>query len=780
MRYTFIIAFLLILIGSQTHARQSCDWPFRTQITVTETSGFNLSDYQVKLTLTGGAGGTLDSQYNWSSDGRDLRIFSDDDLTPLAFSIASWDSNIQFAEVWVTLPNLAANESKNVFVYYGNQFVSSEDSGMPPSPSYIQDRIKFHTRNSSADPSSYAEAKALFDGLTDNVSGYQCSHPTIFQSITNANQGGSSNNFIAYSQALFTVPSSGTWGVRYGADYGRGGGLYVNGVPLDERWNEDLWWGGSNWNNADVLSGTTFLAAGEHKLEIIGAEGCCDGGLTIQFYNGSTGTWGSNVDVGIDIRSESCPVTRHTLTYGAHDVCSTDLAINSSDNLTPTWITGTDQTLELTINNISSSTAPGSTTMAFTIPNGLSYQTFTGTDWQCNLSGNILTCNYGAAISPSTNSSPLNIDVTVTAGDGSNLTLPVNINGYLPDLNTANDTLTYNINVLSSAGIPASCSNPQPGLLARFFDITGYPVSDLNNATTYQTLVDSRANSTYLQGQTIYPDINGSGNPFTTNDDYFLGIFEGYIYSTNNRNRARFGVDGDDAIEAIIDDTNYVGFYGLHGTAGSPQNLTRIPISSGFTPIEFRIQEYTGNDAYIFYWARNNNDNNIEIIPSSMFYHCAGNPNISMDSQVTVENDPINGTVNPKAIPDAVMTYSVNVSNIGNISTDVNSTQITQAIANNNSLYVSDFMSAGPIEFIDNSSPNSSGLTYSFVSLGSSVDSISFSNDNGSSFNYVPTPDGDGYDSTVTHFRLNLGGTLKPSLDVSTPGFSFQYRVKVN
>lgn len=778
MRLQWIITIALVFLSQFTHGRQSCDWPFRTSITVSETSGLNSSNYQFKITLTGGVGGTLDSRYNWSANGADLRIYGSDDVTPLSFSIDSWNATAEVAEVWVTLPSLPANSTETLYVYYGNTFASSEDSGTPPTTSYIDGRIKFHTRNSSADPTSYADAKALFDGLTDDVNGYQCSHPTIFQSITNANQGGSSNNFIAYSQALFTIPSSGTWGVRYGADYGLGGGLYVNGIPLDERWNDDLWWGGSDWNNSDVLSGTTFLAAGEHKLEIIGAEGCCDGGLTIQFYNGATDTWGSNVDVGINIRSESCPVTRHTLQYGNHDVCSTDLAVTTTDNISPTWITGTDQTLSLSVNNTSATLAVGPTAMEITIPAGLAYQSFSGTDWSCNLSGSDLTCQYSPTIQGLSSSSTLEIDVNVTAGDGSNLSLPISINGYLPDLNTANNSLDYNINVLSSAGIPASCSNPQPGLLVRFFDITSYPISDINSAAAYQDLVDARANSTYLQGQTIFDNINGSGNPFTANDDYFLAIFEGYIYWPS-RERRWFGVDGDDAIEAWLDNSIISEYYGLHAPAGSAQDRNSFRLNAGFTAMEFRIQEYTGGDQYTFYMS-GSRSGTYSPIPNSAFYHCAGNPNIQLQSQLTVESDPINGSSNPKAIPGAILTYLVNVHNAGNISTDVNSTQITQAIANNNSLFVSDFISTGPIEFTDNGSPNASGLTYTFTNLTSTTDSISFSNDNGSTFNYIPNPDGDGYDAAVTHFQLDFGGTLKPSLDISTPGFNFQYRVKVN
>jgi len=40
---------------------------------------------------------------------------------------------------------------------------------------------------------------------------------------------------------------------------------------------EDLWWN-NNWgNHQDVLAVTHEFTAGEHTVEIYGAEGCCDG-----------------------------------------------------------------------------------------------------------------------------------------------------------------------------------------------------------------------------------------------------------------------------------------------------------------------------------------------------------------------------------------------------------------------------------------------------------------------------------------------------------------------
>lgn len=82
-----------------------------------------------------------------------------------------------------------------------------------------------------------------------------------------------------------------------------------------------------------------------------------------------------------------------------------------------------------------------------------------------------------------------------------------------------------------------------------------------------------------------------------------------------------------------------------------------------------------------------------------------------------------------------------------------------------------------PIEFIDGTP--SSGLSYTFVSLDSATDGLSFSNDGGGSFTYIPIPDAEGVDTNVTHFRASTqGGFVAPS-GSGSPSFQFKFQVKV-
>ena len=783
-----LVVFLLIILSAQTSfARQSCDWPFRTSITVTQNDFNGLTDYPVDLFLSSS---NLHSQYQWSSNGADLRIYSDDDSTPLPFTINSWDATSQGASVRVSFPTLDMG-TRTIYVYYGNQNVSSASTTVT-GLSFVDGKIKFHTRsNNGVNPDSYAEAMSTFNQGNDSNTAYGCSHPDNFTLVTNRNQGTgrSSQNFIAYSKTRFTVEpgEEGNWGIRYGADFGYGGGLYVDTINiLDEKWTTDLWWS-SNWNNADVLSGSVYLTAGEHEMEIIGGEPGNDGGLTVQFsrdYSGPTeyltATWLPFTSGNIDIRSESCPIPSLAISYGSHDVCTKNLSLTSSDSASQSWLAGSTNVLNLMVNNLEISTSATSDTLLdITLPSDITVTSYSGNDWSCTGTSGTISCVYDQIINANNSAATLSLTTLLDSGatTGSTQNISAVVTGSAPDSDTSNNTLAFSIYVLTNAGVPASCLSPQPGLLVKFFDITGYANTNLNNATTYQALVDARSTMTYLQGQTIFSNINGSGNPFITADDYFLAVFEGYIYS-DTATRARFGVDGDDAIESWVNGNIVSAYYGQHGPAGSAQDTSsRQDISQGFNPIEFRIQEVAGGDQYDFYW-RPNGSNSYSIIPDSAFYHCAGDPSFQLTTTVNVVNDPINGITFPKAIPGAVMTYTVDVLNQGNISSDLSSTVLVQELASNLELYVDDFDGAGsPVDFTDGSSTTASGLSYVFSSINSGSDSISFSTD-GTNFNHTVTNTG-GYDSAITHFKLTLPGTFKPTYNSVTPTFKFEYQVRV-
>ena len=156
-------------------------------------------------------------------------------------------------------------------------------------------------------------------------------------------------------------------------------------------------------------------------------------------------------------------------------------------------------------------------------------------------------------------------------------------------------------------------------------------------------------------------------------------------------------------------------------------------------------------------------------------------PSFTVAKTVLLVSDPVNGTTLPKAIPGAVVSYSVQVTNSGAGTADNDTTLVVDPIPANTRLFVGDLGGAGsgPIAFV-NGTP-SSGLTYTFTSLANGADDVSFSNTGCTPFtNYTPVPDVNGFDAAVTCIRINPKGVFAAASGGNNPNFEARFRVRVN
>ena len=126
-----------------------------------------------------------------------------------------------------------------------------------------------------------------------------------------------------------------------------------------------------------------------------------------------------------------------------------------------------------------------------------------------------------------------------------------------------------------------------------------------------------------------------------------------------------------------------------------------------------------------------------------------------------VISDPKNGTLDPFAIPGAIVEYTIGVSNPNPVALDQDSVKVTDRGPSQAALCLVDLGSTGPISFIDGT-PNSS-LSFTFSGLSSTSDDVEFSSDNGLTWSYVPTPDASGCDSAITSFRILPKGKFAAS-----------------
>ncbi len=147
-------------------------------------------------------------------------------------------------------------------------------------------------------------------------------------------------------------------------------------------------------------------------------------------------------------------------------------------------------------------------------------------------------------------------------------------------------------------------------------------------------------------------------------------------------------------------------------------------------------------------------------------------PNFLVSKVAQTLTDPFNGGSNPKAIPGAVVQYTIGVTNQGLGSPDADSMVVTDALPTGTALFV-DTSGGDPISFVDG--PVTSGLSYNYAA------DVTFSNQvgGGPPYTYVPTPDAQGFDPAITGYRINPTGTMNPTVVPNTPSFNIQLRVRV-
>lgn len=150
-------------------------------------------------------------------------------------------------------------------------------------------------------------------------------------------------------------------------------------------------------------------------------------------------------------------------------------------------------------------------------------------------------------------------------------------------------------------------------------------------------------------------------------------------------------------------------------------------------------------------------------------------PIITTIKTVETYSDPVNDRSNPKAIPGAVVEYTITSSNAGFQAAD--SVSITDSIPANTEMFVGDIDAggSGPVKF----DPDTSTLRYNFIQTDNNADDIEFSSDGGNLYSYAPSPDLDGFDSNITHFRVKTSGAFAASNGSTDPSFNIRFRVRL-
>ncbi|WOT04788.1 DUF6701 domain-containing protein [Shewanella youngdeokensis] len=203
--------------------------------------------------------------------------------------------------------------------------------------------------------------------------------------------------------------------------------------------------------------------------------------------------------------------------------------------------------------------------------------------------------------------------------------------------------------------IPAQCVTGQDnleGLTYRTYD--SRPWSSSNNSPAshdqFETLISQVKKTTYQIGESIEGNIDQKGdgiNPHSNDaaaQDLYLGVFEGFIDAPET-GMYTFAVDGDDAIELLIDGQVITGFYNAHATCNCTTYQGTALLEQGTHTIELRFHEAFGYESFKLYW-QTPSANELTIVPASSLLTCpapqfefgrvtldsSGNANIAFDN----------------------------------------------------------------------------------------------------------------------------------------------------
>jgi len=100
-------------------------WVYKRPITVTNSSGSALTNYQIKLSLTTAA---LGNPYTHiKTDGSDVRFMDSNVTTEYSYWNEAWN-NTSTSTIWVKIPSLATGDT-TINMYYGNPSATNSSSG---------------------------------------------------------------------------------------------------------------------------------------------------------------------------------------------------------------------------------------------------------------------------------------------------------------------------------------------------------------------------------------------------------------------------------------------------------------------------------------------------------------------------------------------------------------------------------------------------------------------------------------------------------------------------
>lgn len=158
---------------------------------------------------------------------------------------------------------------------------------------------------------------------------------------------------------------------------------------------------------------------------------------------------------------------------------------------------------------------------------------------------------------------------------------------------------------------------------------------------------------------------------------------------------------------------------------------TTLPVAALHAAFQMRWRQTGGSGSDFDYW-------HVDDLCFS-----SAPPNIGVDKTSVIISDPVNGTTNPKALPGAIIRYTLAVENTGLGVPDGGSVVVTDELPADTTMFVGNLGGGGsPFIFTDGTGSDATSLSIDFASLGSASDGVIFLD--ASSSNITPVIDFDG------------------------------------
>lgn len=300
-----------------------------------------------------------------------------------------------------------------------------------------------------------------------------------------------------------------------------------------------------------------------------------------------------------------------------------------------------------------------------------------------------------------------------------------------------------------------NCDEFEAGLGANWTINSGGGLAGISGATFL-----SPSNSLFLNGGVVDVTSNAIDTTDITFSDVSLWI---------RRGSDQFSEDpdgGEDLVIEYFDDVaNWVTLETFAGSGGPGQILNRVypmPAASRHTGFRLRFRMTGGSGTVWDFW--HIDDVCLDQDPD---------PILQVTKVANTLSDPVNMSSGPLPIPGAIVEYTITVANQGIGTVDASSLVITDPLPPNTALYVETAGGIFPITFTDGTPP--SGLSYNFAA------DVTFSNQvgGGAPYNYIPVPDGQGFDPAVTGYRIAPTGAMNGDTGSGTPNFDVVFQVRI-